>query len=159
MVFKVWNIPLGIKAVELKKSSIAPSTLEILQMHLNTYWYSDGTDVRESINAYINLSDRCLELGQITTAASWMDSAFARNDSSFAGWAFMPKVKSYLSDSLGTVDAFDRLISIYENNGDPLVDLADTTLAISSRIWADNLYSKAKFNRWYFVNGKTIRRR
>jgi hypothetical protein len=156
MVFKIWNIPLGIKAIEFKKSSMAPSSLEIIQRSLNTYWYSDGTDVRDSINAYIRLSQRCLELGEITTAASWIDSVFARNDSSFAGWLCQANVSSAQKDSAAIVDAFDRIISVYENNNDPLIDLADTTLATSNQLWASEWYAKTVFSRWYFVRGESV---
>ncbi len=158
MVYKVWNLPEGLKAIELKKSSNAPSTLQLYRQQGNFYWYSNGTDVRDSINAYIKLSQRCIELGQATTAASWLDSVFARNDSSIAGWIYKADVCSALDDSSGVVDAFNRLISIYDNNSDPLINLADTTLTESCRLWADFYYRATIFRKYYFTNddGKPV---
>jgi hypothetical protein len=65
-------------------------------------------------------------------------------------------VSKAIDDSVAAIDAYDRVISIYENNNDPLLDLADTTLAVSNRLWADQAYKLIKFSRWYYVRGKTI---
>ncbi len=153
LVFKLWNVPIGIKAIEFKKTSLAPKKLTFIRYDLTQYWYVEPIDQRDTINAYLELSMRSIKLGNSTAAYAWVDSIFALNDSSYAGW----NQKAYLdygyADSLTNIQNYSRIISIFENNSDPIIDLSDSLLSDEERSWASDYYRRAIYYKWAWETG------
>ena len=89
-----------------------------------------------------------------SSAQTWLDYVFANNDSSLAGWQYQLTMPA---DSLNRVGYCDRVISIYENNNDPYIDLEDSLTTGHDKLWAKNLYYWAKEVKFAIENDAIIK--
>ena len=151
--YKIWNVPLGLRAVELKKTAQAPAWLSVVRLECPVYWYVEGNDVKDTINAYIELSGRAGERRQWTQALNWINLALAKEDSSLAVWNWKWQYYWWLTDTTNCLASIYRYISIYENNHDPLLDLRDSTLTEDEKYWANDNYKEAIYWKWIYETG------
>ena len=157
LVFKLWDIPLGLKAVELKKTSSAPSDLELIRWFLTPpqYWYVEPKDMRDTLNAYIDISEMTYrETLNFSQALTWIDTVFAYNDSSLAGWMVKAGYSDAQQDSLQAIQDYSRVMSIFTNNSDPCIDFADTTLSPNEKSWGYYNFKMAEYRIWAWQNGR-----
>jgi hypothetical protein len=138
--------------VELKKTSQAPSWISFIRYADQQYWFTEAKDVRDTINAYILMSQRTWNRHQFTQSQYWFNQIFARNDSSLAGWNWAVIYYGKLNDSLNVIQSCARVKSIYENNHDPIFDLSGP-LTKTERHWAEDFYKEAVYWKWAWETG------
>lgn len=149
--YDIWNLSHGMLGVDMAASSSKPSYFSAIKHHPSEYYYVAPTDIKDSINAYIRIVERLNDRQAFTSALAWTDSIFGLNDSSVAGWIARGFVKTASADTTGAIDAFDRVITIINNNHDPLINLADTTLSREEMAWANDRYNSAVYYKWKLV--------
>ncbi len=153
VVFYLWNLPLGPKVIEMKKTSLAPDEFVMLKSAGSQYLYCTPKDIIDTLNAYASMCRRSMDRLNSTAALAWTDSMFALNDSSIAGWKWRSQIYHSLHDSTNTLDCLNRVISIINNNSDPLVDLADTTINPEYQNWASDIKTGSELLKYVVETG------
>ena len=157
LIFKLWNIPLGHKAVDLKATSSAPSDLKFIRYYQfpPQYWYVKPQDLRDTLNAYIEIASATFaETLDYSKALAWIDTVLAYNDSSLAGWSEKAGYWDAQGDSLKAIQNYSTVMSIVVNNSDPCIDFADTTLSSNERSWGYYNLKWAEYRIWAWQNGR-----
>lgn len=142
MYFLVWDVPSGLNVIDMVPTVNKPPVFEVKHFsgYIGQYFYTEAQDVRDTINAYLTIAVRQRDRVSWTPAYSWIDSAFALNDSSLATW----RTKSYIAESQGDTAlanvCYLKIKSIYENNHDPLCDLSGQNTTEIEKKWAKQIY-------------------
>ncbi len=154
--YYLWGLPKGNAVLHAKKTSSAPSGFTVKKIGVGQYWYSEPKEVKDTINAYVSILLRAYHRKQLTVAKQWADSVLAKEDSSLAGWDWKATIYGRQKDVTNALASYNRIISIYENNHDPLLDYEDTLKTTEDeRYWALDRYNNAIYWRWRLVNNVT----
>ena len=154
MVFDMWDIPVGTKVAGMVSTDNAPTGFSIIRPGMGQYWYTEAKDVKDTINGYVRLCWRSLDRSDSVTALTWTDSILAKNDSSLSGWMCRGFVYERMQDTTNVISSYGYVMSIFQNNNDPLIDFSDTTLTGHERNWATDIFYLARIRKWVFETGK-----
>ncbi|MCF7811535.1 hypothetical protein K9N50_11160 [bacterium] len=155
MMFYVWNLPTGPNVAAIVKTDLAPvnTIFAIDKNGFSDYLYTIPKVAKDTINAYSAICRRIRDGLNFTSALSWTDSILALNDSSIVGWYWRAEVYGNMQDTLSTINCYQNVVSLINNNNDPLIHIQDTTGTKVEWYWAYDRRTWAEFWTWKFITG------